>query len=172
MNTIIPIFNTALNSINKINNEKLSEKFIKQNCSNIKDLPNWIYETMPRPEPLFTYANVERFSLDIRGSHNAFIDIHELDDLVIYVKIFIVFGILQFIKHSYYEKNIDSLMQKNFGSPDPMLSPQIKQMIGKNSYGYIKDDLVIITYKQNLLNTKEFQIHIYESHSFFQGLGL
>tara|TARA_B100001971_G_C18115688_1_gene496677 strand:+ start:459 stop:977 length:519 start_codon:yes stop_codon:yes gene_type:complete len=172
MNTIIPIFNTALNSINKINNEKLSEKFIKQNCSNIKDLPNWIYETMPRPEPLFTYANVERFSLDIRGSHNAFIDIHELDDLVIYVKIFIVFGILQFIKNSYYEKNIDSLMQKTCGAPDPILTLQIKPMIGKNSYVYIKDDLVIITYKQILLNTKEFQIHIYESNSFFQGFGL
>lgn len=162
MKNLLPIYNVAIDSIDKINNEELSEKLIQLNCSNIKTLPNWIYQTMVKPQPIIPNANVERLSIHIKGSRNAFIDIHEIEGFVRYVKIFFLFGIAQFIKNSYYKKNIDTLMHENFGQPNMQSSFKIRLVIGKNCLVYTPGDAVVVTNHSIIFTQKEFQIHIYE----------
>jgi len=128
---------------------------------------------MVKPEPMFQCDLVERFTLQIPGAQNAFIDTHEIDGITIYIKIFFLFNILQIINKSSYSKRIDNLMLKNNDFPNMQLSISFRKLTGqKNCYVYNHGNAVIISNSGISMAQQEFQIHIYDSDMFELLFGL
>jgi hypothetical protein len=166
MNNLNQVFYLTKESIGVLDNSEMSDELKKIGSKNQKDFPKWISEFAVQPVPILATASVDRFTLEVPGAQTAFIDIHEIDDAFYYAKIFFLFGIHQFIKNSSYEKNIDSLMHENCGSPDMRASLQLKPIVGKDCLLYDSGDAVIVTNHSIVLTQKEFQIHIYEPEFF------
>ncbi len=166
MNNLNQVFYLTKESIGVLDNSEMSDELKNIGSKNHNDFPKWMSEFAVQPVPILATASVDRFTLGVPGAQTAFIDIHEIDDAFHYAKIFFLFGIHQFIKNSSYEKNIDSLMHENCGSPNMKSSLQLRPLIGKNCLLYDSGDAVIVSNHLIVLTQKEFQIHIYEPDLF------
>jgi len=76
-------------------------------------------------------------------------------------------GLRQFLENFITRKTIDTLMLKNFGSPNVQESFKLSTLTGKkNCAVYSKDDLVVTTANSFYHLRKEFQIHVYDHELF------
>jgi len=87
-----------------------------------------------------------------------------------YAKVIIMIdliGLRQFLENFITRKTIDTLMLKNFGSPNVQESFKLSTLTGKkNCAVYSKDDLVVTTANSFYHLRKEFQIHVYDHELF------
>ncbi len=164
MDNLQRIFYTASESIGVLCNEELEYNLSKLGASNIKKLPKWVWLEMGHPVPVVQGANVERLNFIIPGASLAYIDIHEIEDITIYIKIFIIFGIHKLLKHIKYNKVINDMMHKNYGTPNMETTISIKPYIGDGCLVYTGNrDHMVITNVSSTILLKEFQIHLYDN---------
>ncbi|MBC8548653.1 MAG: hypothetical protein H8D23_03285 [Candidatus Brocadiales bacterium] len=162
MDNLDQVYYLAMESVSLLDNDEMGEQLAKVGSRNQKDFPKSVYEFAAKPVPLVEGAHVERYTLNISGAQTAFVDIHEIEETLIYIKIFFLFGIQQFIKTSSYDKKIDNLMHKNNGPPDMQASFKLRQFIGPKCLVYNPGDAVVITNNTIEMAQKEFQIHVYD----------
>lgn len=98
MDHLAQLFSIAKKSIGSLNNLELGNELRLLNSYTKNDLSGWskrMAECSVQPDPILPYDNVERFFIVIPGSRYAFMDIHEINDIVGYIKIFFL---LKYIK--------------------------------------------------------------------------
>jgi len=168
MDNLSQIYYLTMESIGTISNDQMGEHLRKIGSVSHLDLPRIFSEFAVKPVSVIENAIVERFNINIKGSNNAFIDIHEVEGKLCYAKIFFLFGLHQLIKISSSEKKINSLMNENIGPPNMEASLTMRGVIlEKNSLVYNAGSSIVVTNNSITLTQREFQIHIYES-SFFR----
>ncbi len=171
MNSLIKIFNLVQESVGLVNMKKFEQSLELLGASNIKIIPKWLRSTMVQPIPIIHEANVERFNIKVHNAHVSYLDAHEIDNIIIYTKIFFVFDFydaLQLFMIFKYRRLVNEIMQSNYGKPNKKLSHLLKLYTGENLTAYINNnEIIAVTNASTALYLfKEFQIHHYEKPLF------